>query len=71
MTYSIVIGFDKLEEMYSRIFIFIVHIYKLVTTCICLPLLTFWSHPEQSWMFALIVPVLKITYSILQLYLLR
>jgi len=52
----------------SRIFIYIVQISSLVTTSIGQSLLTFWSHPEQSWMFALKVVALKITYVILKLY---
>jgi len=35
-----------------------VQISSLATTCIGQPLLTFWSHPERSWMFALIVAAL-------------
>jgi len=40
----------------------LVQISSLVTACIGQSLLTFWSHTEQSWMFALIVAALKITY---------
>jgi len=40
----------------------IVQISSLATACIDQSLLTFWSHTEQSWMFALIVAALKITY---------
>jgi len=45
-----------------------VQISSLATACIGQPLLTFWSHPEQSWMFALIVAALKITYIVLHRY---
>jgi len=45
----------------------LVQISSLATACIGQPLLTFWSHPEQSWMFALIVAGLKITYIVLHL----
>jgi len=41
-------------------FIRIVQISSLATTCIGQTLLTFWSHTEQSSMFALIVADLKI-----------
>ena len=38
-------------------------ISSLVTTCrVVSPLLTFWSHPKQSWMFALTVSALNIIY---------
>jgi len=40
----------------------IVHISSLATACIGQPLLTFWDHTEQSWMFALILVGLKIIY---------
>jgi len=40
----------------------IVQISSLATACIGQPLLTFWGHTEQSWMFALILAGLKITY---------
>jgi len=43
-------------------FIRIVQICSLATAGIGQPLLTFCSHPEQSWIFALIVAVLKIPY---------
>jgi len=63
---------EMLEVMYSRIVIcIIVEISSLATACIGQPLLTFWSHPEQSFIFALIVSALKITYIVLQLYCLR
>ena len=67
------IRFDMLEVMYSSntveyLFALIVEIFSLATACIGQTLLTFWSHPEQSWMFALIVAALKITSIILQLY---
>jgi len=42
--------------------IHIVQISGLATACIGQPLLKFWSHTEQSWMFSLIVAALKITY---------
>jgi len=48
------------------VIIAIVQISSLVTACIGQPLLTFWSHTEQSWMFAL-VAALKITYIVLHL----
>jgi len=35
-------------------------ISSLVTACIGQPLLTFWSHTEQSWMVALVVAALMI-----------
>jgi len=50
------------------LFALIVQISSLATASRGQILLTFWSHPEQSWMFALIVAALKITYIILQLY---
>jgi len=37
-------------------------ILSLATACTGQPPLTFWSYTEQSWMFALIVAALKITY---------
>ena len=40
-------------------------ISSLATACIGQPLLTFWCHTEQSWMFALIVAALKMTCCIL------
>jgi len=43
-------------------FIRIMQISSLATTCIGQPLLTFWSHTEKSRMFALIVAALRITY---------
>jgi len=46
----------------------IVQISSPATACIGQPLLIFWSHTEQSWMFALIVAALKITYIVLHLY---
>jgi len=45
-----------------------VQISSLATASIGQSLLTFWSHTEQSWMFALIVAGLKITYITLHLY---
>jgi len=45
-----------------------VQISSLATACIRQPLLTFWSHTEQSWMFALIVASFKLTYIALHLY---
>jgi len=50
-------------------FIRIVQISSLATACTGEPLLTFWSYPEQSWMFALllIVAALNITYVVLHL----
>jgi len=61
------------EVMYSSsstieyLFSLIVQISSLDTASIGQTLLTFWSHPEQCWMFALMVAALKITYIILQL----
>jgi len=57
------IRFDILEVMYSStaveyLFTLIVRISSLATATIGQTLLTFWSHPEQSWMFALIVAAL-------------
>jgi len=49
-------------------FIRIVQISSIATACIGQPLLTFWSHTEQSWTFALIVAALKIIYVVLYLY---
>jgi len=49
-------------------FIRIVQISSLATACMGQPLLTFWSHTEHSWMFALIVAALKITYIVLHFY---
>jgi len=46
-------------------FIGIAQICSLATACIGQPLLTFCSHTEQSWIFALIVAILKITYIVL------
>jgi len=49
-------------------FIRTVQISSLATVCVGQPLLVFWSHTEQSWMFALIVAaLLKITYIVLHL----
>jgi len=45
-----------------------VQISILVTACIGQLLLKFWSHTEHSWMFALIVTALKITYIALHRY---
>jgi len=45
----------------------IVQISSLATACIGQPLLTVWSHTEQSWMFAL-AAALKIAYIVLHLY---
>jgi len=67
MTYSIVIRAGMLEVICSRIFICIVQISCLAITCIGQPLLTFCRHPERSWMFALVVVALKITYTVLHL----
>ena len=53
--YPIVTWFDMLEVMYSRTFVWIVRISSLATTCIGQPLLTFRSHHEQNWLFAMIV----------------
>jgi len=49
-------------------FIPIVQISSQANACIGQPLLIFWSHTEQSWMFALIVAALKINYIFLHLY---
>jgi len=46
----------------------IVQMSSLATACIGQPLLTFWSHTEQSWMFAMIVAALKITHIALHRY---
>jgi len=46
-------------------FIRIVQISSIATARTGQPLLTFWSHTQQSWMFALIVAALKITYRLL------
>jgi len=43
-------------------------ISSVATVCIGQPLLTFWSHTEQSWMVALIVAALKIIYIALHRY---
>jgi len=43
----------------SRIFISIVQSSGLATAGIGQSLLTFWSHPVQSWIFALIVAALN------------
>jgi len=53
------------EVMHSRIFICIVQVSSLATPGIGQHLLTFWSLPEQSWMCALIVAALKITYIVM------
>jgi len=55
-------------QQYNIMFLRIVQISSLATAYIGQPLLTFWSHTEQSWMFALIVAALKITYIVLHLY---
>jgi len=49
-------------------FICIVQISSLATACTGQSVLTFWTHTEQSWMFALIVATLKMTYIVLHLY---
>ena len=49
-------------------FVCIVQIFSLATACVGQPLLTFWSHIEQSWMFVLTAATLKITYIVLQPY---
>jgi len=49
-------------------FVRIVQIFSLATACTGQPLLTYWSHTEQSWMFALIVAALRIIYIVLHLY---
>ena len=74
-TAGLVTGFDDdvrskqcAVVLYNAMFIRIVQISGLATVCIGQPLLTFWSHTEQSWMFALIVVALKITYFVLHLY---
>jgi len=54
-----IIGFDMLEFMCSRIFICIVQISSLATTCIGQPSLIFSSHSEKNWMFALMVAALS------------
>ena len=46
----------------------IVQISSLAQASIGQPLLTFWSHTEQSWMFAMIVAALKVTYTALHRY---
>jgi len=45
-----------------------VQISGLTAACIGQPLLTFWSHTEQSRMFALIVAALKTNYIALHRY---
>jgi len=45
-----------------------VQISNLATACIGQPLLTFWSYTNQSWMFAVVVAALKITYIVLHFY---
>jgi len=45
-----------------------VQISSLATSCIGQSLPTFWSHTEQSWMFAQLVAALKITYIALHRY---
>jgi len=69
----VMIRFDMLEVIYRSstvvyLFVLIVQISSLATDSIAQTLLTFWSQAEQSWMFALIVAALSITYIILQLY---
>jgi len=49
-------------------FIRIAQISGATTACIGQSLPTFWSHTEQSWMFALIIAALKITYIPLHRY---
>jgi len=49
-------------------FIRIVQISGPATAFVGQPLLTFWTHTEQSWMFALIVAAFKIAYIVLYLY---
>jgi len=46
----------------------VVQISSLANACIGQSLVTCWSHTEQSWMFALIVAALKITYIALHRY---
>jgi len=46
----------------------IVQISSLATASIVQLLLTFWSHTEQCWMFAMIVAASKITYIALHRY---
>jgi len=46
----------------------IAQIPSLAIACIGQPLLTHWSHTEQSWMFVLILAALKITYIALHRY---
>jgi len=48
-------------------FIRIVQIFSLATACTGQPLLTFWIYTGQSWVFALIVAALKITYIVYHL----
>jgi len=71
-TVGLVTGFDddvrSNVESYKTMFIRFTHIPSQATACIGQTLLTFWSHTEQSWMFALIVAALKITYLVLHLY---
>jgi len=43
----------------------IVQITSLATAYIGQPLLTFWNHTEQSWMFSMVVAASKITYILL------
>jgi len=54
--------------MFIRIVQLMLSSLNLATACIGQPLLTFWSHTEKSWMFALTVAALKITYVVLHLY---
>jgi len=50
----------EVKYKYSTIqFIRIVEISSLANACIGQPLLTFWSHPEPSWMFAVTVAAFK------------
>ena len=72
-TAGLVTGFDdnvrSNVQLYNTMFIRIVQVCSPATACIGQPLLTFCSHPEQSWIFAviigLIVAVLKITCTVL------
>ena len=54
-------------QYYKTMFVRTVQISSLATTCMGQPLLTFCSHPEQSWIFVLIVAALNITYIVLHL----
>jgi len=57
-----------LEVIYSSAVEYLFALCRFLTTCIDQPLLKFWSHPEQSWMFALIAAAIDNLYCFAALY---